>query len=56
MTAASDAGLREFAALDHRVRECFFRVQDSWRSRDVRASRAFVSDALYRRHWSQLRR
>jgi len=41
-------------ALHDRVRVCFFSVQKSWSSRDVGASRAFVSDALYRRHWSEL--
>lgn len=51
---ASTAQEMDFVALHDRVRECFFRVQGSWSSRDVNALRAYVSDALYRRHWSRL--
>ena len=54
MRAGHSAGLREFNALNDRVRLCFFKVQDAWTSRDVRVSRPFVSDALYERHRAQL--
>ena len=54
MRALQPAGLLDFAALDDRVRECFFKVQESWSRRDVNASRGYVSDALYQRHRSQL--
>jgi predicted lipid-binding transport protein (Tim44 family) len=54
MRASHPAALLDFVALNDRVRECFFRVQKSWSSRDVSASRAFVSDALYERHRVEL--
>lgn len=49
-----DDGYWDPAELRARVERCFNEVQQSWRDRDVEASRPFVSDSLYQRHRVQL--
>jgi hypothetical protein len=52
--AQADDGYWDPDELKARVREAFFPVQSSWSQRDVSPSRAYVSDALYKRHELQL--
>ncbi|MFL5848083.1 MAG: TIM44-like domain-containing protein [Solirubrobacteraceae bacterium] len=52
--AQADDGYWDPDELKARVREAFFPVQSSWSQRDVSPSRAYVSEALYKRHELQL--
>jgi hypothetical protein len=52
--AQADDGYWDPVELKQRVREVFFPVQSTWSARDASGSRAYVSDALYKRHELQL--